>query len=249
MIRKATVAALLALAPVAMAPSLGHAANVEIEAEGPVIELNITESIEAEPDIVTIGAGVSTEAPTAVEALRRNSEEMQRVIEAIKAQGVDGKDIQTTGIQLNARYDYDRQTRKNVFRGYEASNRVSATLREVETAGSALDALVVAGATNLSGPTFGIDDDTQPKAKARARALERGRERVAEYAAMLGYDGFKVLEISEAMYGRSAAAPPGLVMRAEAQVAAAPPPIEPGLVRTSVSLTLKFELVRNEDEG
>ena len=66
MIHRSTLAAWLAavtiLAPVA------QAAEIEIEAEGPVIELAIYESVTVEPDLVTIGAGVTTSAPTAVEA-------------------------------------------------------------------------------------------------------------------------------------------------------------------------------------
>ncbi|MEL7218482.1 MAG: SIMPL domain-containing protein, partial [Pseudomonadota bacterium] len=96
-----------------------HAATIEIESEGPVIELSIFESVTAEPDMATISAGVSTTATSAVEAMRLNSAEMTRVINQIKALGVDEKDIQTTGINLNARYDYNRTSRENEFRGYQ----------------------------------------------------------------------------------------------------------------------------------
>jgi hypothetical protein len=56
--------------------------------------------------MATIGAGVTSEAPTAVEALRMNSAEMQKVIDRIKALGIAEKDIQTTGINLNEFNDY-----------------------------------------------------------------------------------------------------------------------------------------------
>lgn len=222
-----------------------HAAVVEIEAEGPVIELSIFESVTAEPDLVTIGAGVSTSAPTAVEAMRLNSIEMQRVIDEIKAQGVDEKDIQTTGINLNARYEYNRGTQKNEFRGYQVSNRVSVKLREIEATGQVLDALVSAGATDLNGPSFSIEDDAAAKDQARARAVERARQRAAAYAAMLGYDRARVLEISEAIRGRGPVAQVAMRSAMEADVASAPP-VQPGMVSTGVSITIKFELVEDE---
>ena len=113
-----------ALAALAMAGT-AQAAEVQIAATGPVVELSITEQIEVEPDIVNVGAGVVTNAPTAVEALRQNSVEMRKVIDRIKALGVAERDIQTSGINLNARYDYDQRQQRQVFRGYQAMNQIS----------------------------------------------------------------------------------------------------------------------------
>lgn len=238
--------AIVAAACLATVPA--HAAVVEIEAEGPVIELSIFESVTAEPDMATISAGVTTEARTAVEAMRMNSIEMRRVIDEIKAQGVDEKDIQTTGINLNARYDYNRGTQRNEFRGYQVSNRVSVKLREIEATGQVLDALVSVGATDLNGPSFSIEDDTAAKDEARARALERAQQRAGAYAAMLGYDEVRVLEINESI--RASGPVPQVAMRSamEADVAAAPP-VQPGMVSTGVAITIKFELVEDDEEA
>ena len=198
----ALVAASLAL------PATALAAQVEIQANGPVIELSVFESVTAEPDLVTIGAGVTTEARTAVEAMRQNAAEMQQVIDRIRALGVEDEDIQTTGINLNARYDYDRNSQRQIFRGYQVSNRVSVKLREIEATGRALDALVAAGATDLSGPTFSIENDEEAKATARASAIQRAEERANAYAQMFGYDGVRVLEVNEAIRGTAPVAQP-----------------------------------------
>ncbi len=195
--KRTLVAAGVAIALPLTVAAPAHAASIEIEAEGPVIELSIYESIDAEPDIVEIGAGVSTNASTAVEAMRLNAADMQRVVARIKALGVAERDIQTSGISLNPRYEYNRTTEQNVFVGYQASNRVNVKLRKIEETGEVLDALVVAGATDLSGPSFSLDDDTAAKATASKRAIERANARAAEYASMLGHDGYKVLEINE----------------------------------------------------
>lgn len=224
------------------------AAEIEIEADGPVIELSIYESVTAEPDMATIGAGVSTEAPTAVAAMQANAREMTAVIEAIKAQGVAEEDIQTTGINLNARYDYDRTNRKQVFIGYQVSNRVSVKLREIDEVGAVLDALVSAGATDLSGPSFSIEDDEAAKDQARERAIERGMARAKAYASMLGSDEVRVLEISEAIQGQSRYAE--VVSRAASDaIVAQASPVQPGRVSTGVSLTIKFEVVDAEEEA
>lgn len=219
-----------------------QAAVVEIEAEGPVIELSVFESVTAEPDLVTIGAGVTTSAPTAVEAMRLNAVQMRRVIDQIEAQGVAEKDIQTTGINLNARYDYNRSTQQNEFRGYQVSNRVSVKLREIEETGQVLDALVSAGATDLSGPSFSIENDDAAKDQARERAVERAQQRAQAYAVMLGSSEVRVLEISETIQGRGPVQQVAMRSAAESDLAAAPP-VQPGMVSTGVSITIKFEVI------
>ena len=219
---------------------------IEIEAKGPVVELTVSESVSVAPDIATIGAGVNTEAPTATEALRQNSAAMAKVVARIKALGVAEQDIQTTGINLNARYDYDQATQRPVFRGYQASNRVSVILRKIDNAGRVLDALVEAGANDLSGPSFSIENDAAAKEAARKRAIEKAKARVDEYAALFGYDRARVLWISEAIEGRGPM-PEMAMLRASADmVAAAPPPVQPGMVATGISMSFKFELVKDE---
>lgn len=233
----------LAAASALVLPAAAFAApQVDITATGPVIELNIFESVDVVPDIATIGAGVTTDAPTATAALRQNSVEMQKVIARIKALGVAEADIQTTGINLNARYDYDQQSQRQVFRGYQASNRVSVKLRKIEEAGRVLDALVEAGATDLSGPSFGIDDDEPAKAEARKRAVVRADAQARAYAAMLGYGGVKVLAISESMAG-SGPIFEGAKLRTVDVQAAMPPPVQPGLVQAGIGVTVTYEMV------
>jgi uncharacterized protein YggE len=220
------------------------APDIDIAANGPVVELSVFESVEVAPDIATIGAGVTTEAATATEALRQNAAEMQKVIARIKALGVAERDIQTTGINLNARYDYDQQTQRQVFRGYQASNRVSVILRQIEDTGRVLDALVEAGANDLNGPTFSIENDAPAKDAARERAVARAAAQAKAYAAMLGYDAAKVLAISESMSGSSPMPEMAMVQMSAGKLAAATP-VQPGMVSAGISVTITYELVRN----
>ena len=235
--------AIPALAAAAIASS-AQAAEVQIQSQGPVVELSVSESVDAKPDIVDIGAGVTSQASTAVEAMRINAREMNAVIDRIKALGIKDKDIQTTGITLSAQYDYDQSTSRQVFRGYQASNRVNVTLREVPRAGEVLDALVAAGATDINGPNFALDDDTGARAQARKAAFDKARAQAEEYARWSGFSGVRLLEINESV----AAGPPmpyaQSAERKMMDVSAAPTPVEPGLVGTMVSLTVKFEMTR-----
>lgn len=233
---------ILSAAITAAAASPAAAAEIQLAAQGPVVELSVTETVKARPDLATVSAGVTTQAATAVEAMQRNATAMDAVIQRIKSLGIAAADIQTTGIELGAQYDYDQARQRQVFRGYQASNRVSVILRKVPDTGRVLDALVAAGATDISGPSFSIDDDTAPRAQARKAAMDKARAQAEEYARWAGYGGVRLLQVSELVN-------PGRPMpyQAEARLASADAkttPVEPGLVGTMVTVTVTYEMTR-----
>lgn len=220
-----------------------QAADVQIVAQNPIVELSVYEEVEARPDTVTISAGVTTDAPTAVEALRQNSAEMQRVIDRIRAAGIPERDIQTTGLSLDARYDYDRDGQRQIFRGYRAANNVQITFRNVESVGPILDALVASGANNISGPRFSVENDEQYKATARRNAMERAQRQALEYARVAGYSDVRLLQVSESIQGRVRPESSAIVVTG-ARVGAAAPPVEPGVIGTGVTVSVTYEMVR-----
>lgn len=219
------------------------AAEIQIAATGPVVELTIMENVEAKPDIATVSAGVTTQARTAVEAMRTNAQSMTAVVNRIKQLGVAERDIQTSGINLGAMYDYDQANQRQVFRGYQASNRVSVKLRDIQRTGEVLDALVAAGATDLGGPDWSIDDDTAARAQARRTAMEKARAQALDYARMAGYADARLLEINESVIS-SRPMPMIAVQMARAEAADASTPVQPGMVQAGVVITVKYELTR-----
>lgn len=237
--RRMIVSALLATSP--LLPL--HAADVQIVATNPVVELTVHEEVEAKPDTVRISAGVVTDAPTAVEALRQNSVEMRRVIDRIKAAGIPERDIQTTGLNLSARYDYNQQQQRQIFRGYRAANQVSVTFRDVEAVGPTLDALVAAGANDINGPSFSIGDDEQVKATARRNAMERARRQALEYARGAGYSDVRLLQVSETITASERMERDAIIVTGS-RVGAAAPPVEPGVIGTGVTVNVSYEMIR-----
>ncbi|HEU4651396.1 MAG TPA: SIMPL domain-containing protein [Croceibacterium sp.] len=216
-------------------------ATVQVTSAGPVVELTVNEQVEAEPDQVTVSAGVTTQARTAVEAMRANATQMTAVVDRIKALGVPERDIQTTGINLGAMFDYDQASRRQVFRGYQVSNRVSVKLRDIERTGEVLDALVAAGATDLGGPDWSIADDSAARAQARRTALETARAQALEHARAAGFSDVRLLEISEAI----ASQPPMPMFRAvRAEAADAATPVQPGMIQAGVTLRVTYEMTR-----
>ena len=130
--------ALMALGAAAI-PAAGFAqTSVTIAETAPVVTLNVTESVEAAPDIATVGTGVQTRAPTAQAAMQQNAAQTEKLIAALAKAGIAKKDIQTSGINLSAQYDYnnqDGQPQGPRFIGYEASNQLTVKLRDIKRVG------------------------------------------------------------------------------------------------------------------
>ena len=221
-----------------------QAAEVQIASQGPVVELTVNEVVKTAPDVAQVGAGVTTRAATAQEAMRLNAQKMDQLIAKLKALGIDRKDIQTANYNLNAQYNYDNETREQTFVGYDVTNQLNVKLRDLKRAGEVLDALVVAGANNLYGPNFMLEDDAAAKKSARDAAFRSGRAMAENYARMAGYTGVRLLEVSESYqsYGPMPVAQRGAMMASES--ADAKTQIEPGQVGTGVTVTVKYEMTR-----
>ncbi|GAB5480918.1 MAG: SIMPL domain-containing protein [Parasphingorhabdus sp.] len=221
---------------------MAEAANVQITAQNPVIELTISEQVDSRPDTATFSTRVETKAPTATQALRENSRQARMMIEKLKSLGVAADDIQTTGINLNADYQYDRGGKVSRFVGYRVSNQVRAKVRNIDDLGQILDALVSdGGATNLNGPYFSIDDDSKVKQTARERALANGKRQAESYARASGYTGVRVVSIAE---GFSNASPHPVSSMRMMSVQDESVPVAPGQVGTTVSLNITYEMIR-----
>lgn len=236
--------ALMALGAAALPAAAMAQTSVTIAETAPVVTLNVTESVEAAPDIATVGTGVQTRAPTAQAAMQDNAARTERLIAALAKAGIARKDIQTSGITLSAQYDYsnrDGQPEGPRFIGYEASNQLTVKLRDIKRVGPSLDAMVAAGATSINGPTFAIDDPSPLIVQARGAALRSAKAQADFYARTTGYRSARLVSISESNSGGHPPMPMVQGARFKAE-AAADTPVEPGQVSASVTLTVQYAL-------
>lgn len=235
--------ALMTLAASSIASAAIAQTSVTVAEKAPIVTLNVTETVEAAPDQATVGTGVQTRAPTAVEAMQGNAAKMEKLIAALAKAGIPKKDIQTSGINLSAQYDYsnrDGQPSAPRFIGYEASNQVSVKLRDVKMVGKLLDAMVAAGATNVSGPSFSISDPSPMLVQARGAALKTAKAQADFYAQAAGYRSARLVSIAESNSGGQPPMP--MMVRSFKEDAAASTPVEPGQVGSSVTLTVQYAL-------
>lgn len=220
------------------------AAEVQLDVKGPVVEITASETVQSEPDQATVGAGVTTRAQTAVAAMRDNAAKMEKVLARLGQLGIPRRDVQTSGVNLNPQYRYNNDNVPPTFLGYDVTNQVSVVLRDTAKVGPTLDALVAAGANNVSGPYFSRDDDRAQRTTARESAFKAAEGQAREYARMAGYSGLRLLSVEETLQ-RGGPIPFDVANQARIEVASAKvTPIEPGRVGTSVQLTAKYEMTR-----
>jgi uncharacterized protein YggE len=221
-------------AAIAAAMAAGAAAAQQQPA---TLNLTATAEVQAAPDIAGIGAGVVTQATEAQAALAANSEKMVRVIAALKKAGVADRDIQTSGLNLQPQFRYE-QNQPPVLTGFQASNRVQVTLRDLKGAGRVIDTLVAEGANQIDGPDFRVAAPEPLLDKARAEAVAKARARAELYAQAAGLRVVRITAISEGFEQR----PPVPMARMVAAESAAAPPVSPGEVGLSATVSMAFEL-------
>lgn len=196
-------------------------------------------SVNREPDIAFLNAGVQTQGQTAQAAMSANSTAMNGVFEALAAADIDRRDMQTSNFSLQPQYDYsNRENGQPRLTGYQASNQLTVKVRDLDTLGETMDALVSAGGNTFSGLNFALEDDRAAKNAARDIAMKEAIARAELYAAASGYEVARVVTIAESGGMR----PQPMQMMAEARSMDRATPIATGEVGYSITVNVVFEL-------
>ena len=137
------------------------------------------------PDIAYINIGVRTEADDVTTALADNSDLADAISKELKALGVEEKDIQTTSFNVYPMQQYDNNG-KVTKTTYVVENTVYITVRDLAKLGKLLDASVNAGANNIYGITFDVEDKSAAIEKARELAIEDAKTKAQSIADVSG---------------------------------------------------------------
>ena len=151
----------------------------------------------AAPDSATLSAGVSASAPTAAAALSANNVRMQKVLAALKAQGIADRDMQTGNFSVSPQYANAAPNEPPRLTGYQVSNQLQIRLNDVAALGPTLDRLVAAGANQVNSVNFAIRDSAALLNEARAKAVADARDKAQTYARAAGVTLGPILSISE----------------------------------------------------
>ena len=152
----------------------------------------------AVPDQVTFDLSVRLLRPTLEEALDASNQEMAKVLAALEAAGVQKKDVQTTGLEMNPDYDYPRGL-PPVLKGYRVGQHAAVLVRELKEAGKAVNAAVGAGGNvvRVENIQLKIGDPEAALAAAREEAVAKATEKAKAYAESTGQELGQVLTLRE----------------------------------------------------
>jgi uncharacterized protein YggE len=241
LIRAAGFAALLMASSAGAALAQPEPAAAEAPYRATTLNLSAYGEVRLAPDMATISLGVTAEAPTAAEALRANAVRMNAVIDALKRGGIAPRDIQTSGLSLNPQYVYvENQPPK--LTGYQVSNQVTVTVRDLTRLGGAVDAVVGAGATNVGGISFGLQNPAAAEDQARLDAVKALIAKSELYGRATGYRVVRLVALQEG--GGYTPPVPVPVMAFARREAADSTPVEGGEVKIRIDISGVYELGR-----
>ena len=160
-----------------------------------------TGRVAVEPDVAELRLGVAIARPTVEAARAGAAEAMAAILAAVTGAGVARRDVRTTLLSVQPRYDY-RDGKAPALTGYDLANVVEVTVRDLGALGAVVDGALTAGATSLDGLTFRVDDPREAERAARTAAVGEARARADVLAAAAG---LSIAGVEDDRGGRSAA--------------------------------------------
>lgn len=249
MLEKFIIAALV----VTLALSLGGCAagtaapsdttvHLQQEAEPDTVTVTGRSGMEATPDVAKISVGVSSRAATPAAAREQNTVAINATLEALKALGIEDKDIQTTNMNMWNSYD----SNGNIV-GYRMSTDLAVYVRDIERAGEVVDAAISAGSNELNGVEYLLSNEDEIYQAALTDAIDLARQKAEAMAAAAGKTVGQVKKIEETsravatVRDYSEFANPdtsGAAMNAKADTV-----IRPGSTSVSAQVQVIFEMI------
>jgi uncharacterized protein YggE len=193
----------------------------------------------AAPDIarVTLGADVISKSLSA--AVSDVNQRTTAITAALREQGVEDRDIRTAEFNVFPQQEYGPNG-PGPITGYRVVNLMRVTIRDLDKAGDILEQAVAAGANNVQGLTFTIEDARPVEAEARRDAMADARFKAEALAGDAGVQVGPVLTISEIVSGGGPI--PLAVMQAAEGMGGGGVSVSPGMQDVSVQVQVTYAL-------
>lgn len=194
------------------------------------------------PNRAQLGVAVETRSRTSAQAGADNARIQAAVLEALRRLGVTGPQVQTRAVQVSPEYQYPREGGRPTVTGYVARNEIAVELTDLTKIGGVIDAALAAGATNVSGPRYGLVNPDSARREALDLAVRKAMGDAQVMARAAGVRAGRVLELSSDGSMGIVEAPEMVRMRVAA--ADAPEtPVETGLITVRASVQLRVAIV------
>jgi uncharacterized protein len=196
------------------------------------------------PDRYSFTATVQTTAPTVEEAVNDNNQKVAAAIAALKAAGAKAEEIQTANFSIYPQQDYSQQQQGKPPRviGYQVSNSVTVTRKQVSDAGRLLQAAISAGVNQTSGLSFSVSDPSRGRDEGLRAAFAEAHAKASLFATAAGRTLGPAIAISE--IGSTQPQPRPMMARnvMAAQVVSAEVPVESGTTELTFTVSVVFAM-------
>lgn len=153
-------------------------------------------SVYEKPDQITLKFTITTREWNVVTAVEGNAEKTAKILEAVKATGIDEKDISTHDYSITQ--ETDRVNGRNYPGRYNTSNTLSILVRNIDNAGPVIDAVVANGdGTTLSSFEYSLSDTTTAMRQARTQAVQNALDAASLLAGASGNKVGNVIDMRE----------------------------------------------------
>lgn len=169
--------------------------------------------IVAKADIALFTFSVIEESKDVSEAQDRAAKKVNSMIEFLKENGIEEKDIKTINYNIYPRYDYirisdktlnplpiTRERENRVLVGYEISQGIEVKVRNIASAGNILSGIGELGVSDVSGLSFSVDEQDKLAKDARGLAIKDAKDNARALADSLGVRLVRIVNFSESGY-------------------------------------------------
>jgi hypothetical protein len=203
---------------------------------GGTIVVSGTGRVAVEPDVAELRLGVAIARPSVEAARAAAADVMAAILGAIDRAGVARRDVRTSLLSVQPRYDY-RDGKAPTLTGYDLANVVEVTVRDLARLGAVVDGALTSGATSLDGLSFRVEDPREAERVARTAAVGEARARAEVLAAAAGVAITGVADIVEGGPLPTWPQPKAARMMLAADAGT---PVEAGTTEIAVTVTVTF---------
>lgn len=209
----------------------------------------------AVPDRATFTVTVREDADNVTAAQEKATDKSNAIIDYLRGEGVEEKDIKTISYNVNPKYEYTQGTCTNfscppsnqVLVGFEVWQMLEVKVQDPKKAGELLSGVGNQGASEVSSLSFTIEDEDTLRAEARQMAINEAREKADALASQLGVKVVRVV----GFYEDSGGYPPmpyyarggmAMDMASESAVKLAAPELPAGENKITSSVNITYEI-------
>jgi hypothetical protein len=207
------------------------------------ISVTGTSRVTTTPDRFSFNVSVQTISPTVEEAVNENNSKVAAVIAALKNAGAKPDEIQTSNFSIYPQQDYSQQQQGKLPRllGYQVSNSITVTKKEIASAGKLLQAAIGAGVNQSSGLSFSVSDPARGRDEGLRAAFADARAKATLLAQAAGRTLGPAMAITEG--GASSPQPRPMAMAGRVMAAqVAEVPVESGSEELAFTVSVVFAM-------